>query len=539
MAKKKQLRSSASRPSKAANDDTLDLTTLPPAHTVVRLPENSTCSRNFDFGKYYGTGCDVVVYACQRTLERMAEGSAKSGGKTLSPATIAGYFHTGLRAFLPHCATMAAALNRDLRLDDIDRDLIDHFIAQLRQSGGKLSAQKNRHAEAKAVLVAMGQSGWIAQDIFPRNPFPNSNRSMKGQPALSDPERKAVLTALKADMRNIINGNGPLTSEELSVCLLAIAARTGLNPTPALELLTDCLQPHPLKADRYVLVSYKRRGNATRIQSLRRSADIEAMVTALPDVARIIDLIRDRNAELRQASAYASSLFVYEARSGRTAGAKSRLSKYILSVGITAFCKRHDLCDADDKPLRLNLMRLRKTFENRLFTLSGQDPFLTAKLGGHTPKVSNDHYLEAPETAERDWHLMGEIRTEQLLSQGKVSTLPTQNTPVAQCRDTKTGDLAPKNGEHCQRFLACFRCRSFVVTGDDLYRVFSLYWMLVGMRKRMGASAWKRVYGHIIRIIDREIAPRFDAELVAIQRQRAKADPHPFWRDPDLLEGAA
>ena len=63
-----------------------------------------------------------------------------------------------------------------------------------------------------------------------------------------------------------------------------------------------------------------------------------------------------------------------------------------------------------------------------------------------------------------------------------------------------------------------------VVTGDDLYRVFSLYWMLVGMRERMGASAWKRVYGHIIRIIDREIAPRFDAELVAIQRQRAKVD---------------
>ncbi|PWN56429.1 hypothetical protein [Abyssibacter profundi] len=536
---KKPLRSSASRPSKAANDDTLDLTTLPPAQTVVRLPENASAFRNLDFGRFYGTGCDVVVYACQRTLERMAEGSAKSAGKTLSPATIRYYFGSGLAAFLPHCATMAAALGRELRLDDIDRDLIDHFIAELRQSGGTLSTPKNRYAAAKSVLVAMGQSGWITQDIFPRNPFPNSNRSKKGQAALSEPERKAVLRALKADMRDIIKGSDPLTSEELSVCLLAIAARTGLNPTPALELLTDCLQPHPLKADRYVLVSYKRRGNATRIQSLRRSADIEAMVTALPDVARVIDLIRDRNAEPRQSSQHPSSLFVYESRGLNTAGAKSRLSNNVLSHGITAFCKRHDLRDADGKPLRLNLMRLRKTFENRLFSLSGQDPFLTAKLGGHTPKVSNDHYLEAPETAERDWHLMGEIRTEQLLSHGKVAPLPTQNTPVAQCRDTLTGELAPQNGEHCQRFLACLRCKSFVVTGDDLYRVFSLYWMLVGMRQRMGASAWKRVYGHIIRIIDREIAPQFDAELVTIQRQRAKADPHPFWRDPDLLEGAA
>jgi ribosomal protein L31E len=78
-----------------------------------------------------------------------------------------------------------------------------------------------------------------------------------------------------------------------------------------------------------------------------------------------------------------------------------------------------------------------------------------------------------------------------------------------------------------------------VVTSDDLHRAFSLYWMLVRMRESMGSDAWKRAYGHIIRIIDKEIAPKFDAELVALQRQRAKAEPHPFWRDPDLLEGAA
>ncbi|MCK7550675.1 hypothetical protein [Marinobacter goseongensis] len=536
---KKQLRSQASRPARAQNDDTLDLTALPPAQTVVRLPESASNYRNLDFGKYYGAGCDAIVYAAQRTLERMADASRRSGGKTLSATTIAGYYQSGLSVFLPLCATMAGALARDLRLDDIDRPLIDHFIAHLRQSGGKLGSQKNRYSCSKSVLVAMGQSGWIAKDIFPRNPFPHSIRSVKGQTALSERERKVVLKALKADMRAIIDKSGPLTRAELTVCLLAIAARTGINPVPAIELATDCLQPHPIKADRYVLVSVKRRGNATHIQSLRRAADIEAMVTALPDVARIIDLVRERNAELRAGSRYPTSLFVYQARSGPGLGKPSRLSSEMLRTGIANFVARHDLRDADGQPLTLNVMRLRKTFENRLFSLSGQDPFLTAKLGGHTPKVSNDHYLKAPETAERDWHLMGEVRAEALLSHGKVAPLPTQNTPVAQCRDTRHGDLAPKNGEHCQKFLACFRCRSFVVTGDDLYRVYSLYWMLVRMRETMGASAWKRVYGHIIRIIDREITPQFDAELVAIQRQRAKVDPHPFWRDPDLLEGAA
>ncbi|MEQ9223767.1 MAG: hypothetical protein RIE14_09570, partial [Salinisphaeraceae bacterium] len=218
---KKPLRSTASRPGQADNDDTLDLTALPPAETVVRLPENSSGKRNLYFGPHYGVGCDVVVYAAQRTLERMAEATRKSGGKTLSPTTIGSYFAHGLSAFLPLCATMAAALGRDLRLDDIDRELIDHFIAHLRQSGGKLATQKTRYSKAKSVLVAMGRSGWIATDIFPRNPFPHSNRSKKGQTALTEPDRKAVLKALKTDMRAIVAGSGPLTNVELTVCLLA------------------------------------------------------------------------------------------------------------------------------------------------------------------------------------------------------------------------------------------------------------------------------------------------------------------------------
>ena len=537
---KKSLRSSASRPDRADTDDTLDLAALPPAQTVVRLPQNSSGTRNLDFSKYYGRGCDAVVYAAQRVLERMAQASVGSDGKTLSPSTIAGYYSNGLASFLPFCATMAAALGRDLRLDDLDGALIEHFVASLRQSDHKLVSQRNRYTHAKSVLVAMGEAGWIAKGIFPRNPFPHSNRSTKGQSPLSEPERRSVLKALQADMRVIVRGSGPLTSEDLSVCVLAIAARTGLNPTPALELVTDCLQAHPIKAERFVLISHKRRGNATHIQSLRRFSEIEAMVTALPDVARIIDLVRARNAGPREASKYPRRLFVYESRGGQRAGENAPLTSRYLSTCVGQFLDRHALQDADGKPLRMNLMRLRKTFENRLFALSGQDPFLTAKLGNHSVRVSNDHYLEAPETAERDWRWMGEVRTDELLSRGdKVSTLPTENTPVARCRDTLHGEHAPKNGDHCQKFLACFRCRSFIVTGDDLYRVYSLYWMLVRMRDSMGASRWKRVYGHIIRIIDGEIAPQFDHELVAMQRQRAKVDPHPFWRDPDLLEGAA
>lgn len=536
---RKKLLSSASRPDKSGNDETLDLMSLPPTEMVVHLPRHAGSLRNLDFAKYYGKDCDVVTYATQRAIDRITRASTESGGKTLSASTISSYYKNGLRFFLPFCSTFAKALQRDLCLDDINRQFIDHFIAHLRQSGVRPATQKARYQSTKSVLVVMGQAGWIAKDIFPRNPFPNYNRSTNSQTALSEPERRSIMRAIKADMQTIIAKSEPLTSDELSVCLLAIAARTGINPIPAVELLTDCLQPHPIKADRYVLASFKRRGNATHIQSLRRAVDVESMFSALPDVARIIDLVRERNSIPREASNYPKLLFVYESRSNAHPGEKCFLSKNVLAEGIKAFLDRHKINDADGKPMKLNVMRLRKTFENRLFSLSGQDPFLTAKLGGHSLKVSNNHYLEAPESAEKDWRLMGKIRTEELLNHGKILPLSTQNTPVARCRDTLNGERAPKNGEHCQKFFACFRCRSFVVTGDDLYRVFSIYWLLVQMRQKMGANAWKRVYGHIIRIIDQEITPQFDGELVNIQRQRAKVDPHPFWREPEQLEDLA
>lgn len=536
---RKQLLSTASRPALADIEMALDITSLPPAQVVVHLPENAGTVRNLDFGKHYGHGCDLLVYAAQHVIERMTKACIVSDGKTLSPSSIADYFRKGLSVFLPFCATVANSLGRELRLEDLDRHLIDQFIAHLQQSGMGLVSQKNRYTCAKSVLVAMGQSGWIAKNIFPRNPFPHANLSQIGESALSESERASVLRALKADMRTIIQGSGSLTHDELVVCLLAIAARTGINPTPALELLTDCLQPHPVKADRYVLVYFKRRGNNTHIRSLRRTADIESMVSALPDVARIIDLVRERNASTRQTSNYPKNLFVFGPRHNCTPKERGRLTVNALNRGIDNFLDKHRLSDADGRPLKLNVMRLRKTFENRLFTLSGQDPFLTAKLVGHTLKVSNDHYLEAPESAEKDWRLMGEVRTKELLNYDMVPPLPAQNTPVASCRDTLNGEFAPKNGEHCQKFLACFRCRSFVVTGDDLYRIYSLYWMLVRIRKTIGAGAWKRVYGHIIRIIDNEIALKFGAEMVTIQRHRAKIDPHPFWKNVEQLEGAA
>ncbi|HEP9852780.1 TPA: hypothetical protein VDW31_006079, partial [Pseudomonas aeruginosa] len=155
------------------------------------------------------------------------------------------------------------------------------------------------------------------------------------------------------------------------------------------------------------------------------------------------------------------------------------------------------------------------------------------------PKVLLDSYLEAPADAEKNWALMGEVRNKELLENdhADLGIIPVKevNTAVARCKDTVNGHRAPKNGSHCVEFLNCFRCSSFVVTADDLHRLLSFYWLLVRERGRIGAKNWVRLYRHIIKIIDEKILPKFDKSTVVAAREKARQNPHPFWKDPEIL----
>ncbi|KZZ37649.1 hypothetical protein A3755_27900 [Oleiphilus sp. HI0085] len=78
-----------------------------------------------------------------------------------------------------------------------------------------------------------------------------------------------------------------------------------------------------------------------------------------------------------------------------------------------------------------------------------------------------------------------------------------------------------------------------VVTKEDIYRLFSFYWLLVYEREQIGAKRWKKYFAHIIRIIDNEIATQFDPEYVQTVRAEAEANPHPAWKHRQQLEGVA
>jgi hypothetical protein len=168
-----------------------------------------------------------------------------------------------------------------------------------------------------------------------------------------------------------------------------------------------------------------------------------------------------------------------------------------------------------------------------MYELSGENLLVAAQQAKHRGTSTLDHYLRAPEQSNRNLGLMGEIRVKEL-------TCLEASIPVGHCRDPKYGDKAPKNGTFCNDFLGCFRCKSFVITGDDLYKLFSFYWAIVRNREAFGRKDWKRHLKNVLRIVDEEVVPAFvklgKLHLVEHEKERAKTNPHPYWKNLDMLK---
>ena len=521
----------------------ISVQSIPRKESVVVFPRNPSSSRSWDFKAYYGMGFDDITWHCQCVIERKLE---------IKKNTVVTIYNqcASLKYFFNFCIYWASVTDRDLSLLDITPTLINEFIGYLdRLAGLSYPAQHEIYSQIKSVLVAMSRVRLLpAKEIlFPRNPYPGSNARKKGQKGLSDCERKNLVWALKVDLVDIFAERfAGAASEALTICLFAICLRIGRNSTPMLELSRAPLKPHPFKKNRRLIVTYKRRGNATHLTSIEGSRDIDTLSTAKMDVVAIIGKVQKLTAPLVDDAPIhlRNSLWLFRCPATSRSDIAG-LTAQSLFVNIRRFIARHDLRGDDGNPLVLNTSRLRKTFVNRLWRLSGGDPFTVARLAGHTVKVSDSHYLEVTPEMERNHRFLGEVLVSTLRGERDDSPTPmanqTEMTPVGRCRDPYYGDRAPKDGQACTDFLSCFRCRSFVVTPDeaDLHRLYSFYWLMVRERHRIGSKRWGKLYGWIVRLIDDHITSRFPSDWINAVKQRAKDEPHPFWRDSMLIDGDA
>lgn len=514
----------------------------PPSTTVVKFGLNAVAARNFDFAPWYNRKIDPITYACQRQIERFLVGL----DSIVSRSTVSGYCYIGLRSFLEYCVIHAKSIQRNLTLNDINRNLIDGFIRHLAATKNTIPSQKSYYSHLKPVLISIGKRGIFTLETsgdtatFPRNPYPNCGRKIKGDTALSKRERQEFTAALRHAIKPIWNESTPLTSELLSFVLLAIALHTGRNTTPLLEMGRECLQPHP-KDDTVFLVLWKRRGYSSNKVALRSETNSKRMEGAMPTVRVNLErLIRrvmmlTEPLDLEAPDEIKGRIWLYRSRAPEAIhGRVTALQGQVLTKATKALVDMYSLKDSNGNPLRITISRLRKTFANRIFDLTHGDILTTAAALGNTVRVTDQNYLAPGENARRNWQFMGELLVKELLTATIGATY--KDTPMGNCTDPVNGEFAPKlAGAICMNFMNCVRCRHYAVTAEDLYKLFSFYFRVLGERSRMNKRRWASDYAHIPRLIDDYIIAEglrrgtFKPSAVDAARSHARTQPHPFW----------
>lgn len=512
-----------------------------PINPVVNYPNlgssgGSGC--NFDFSKYYGKGYDDITNRAFYTAKALLKNT-----DAFKERTQLSYLKDGFVNFAEYLTLFRHSASENLTQADITPELIEQYLLHLKGSELGYNSQKNYYTYLKSLLTRMKEKGYWSDvgdinrnaDFFPKNPFPNSNKRVKGEKPLTSHEKRQVVVALKQAIKPIYQKTEPLTGYELTLCLLVVAIQTGINTSPLLNMTTEALSDHPLKDNRKLLTVFKNRGNATQLHNLRKSEELEVVQGIKLDVAYLIEVIIERNAQVRK-STDTDLVFVYETTrggKGTKRGTATSLAEGLLLMNIKKFINEYDLQDEDGRTMKLNVSRLRKTFINGIYELSGESLLVAAQQAKHNGTGTLDHYLQAPEQSKRNLGLMGEIRVKEL-------TCAEPSVPVGHCKDPKNGDRAPKDGSFCNDFLGCFRCKSFVITGDDLYKLYSFYWAIIRNRGEFGRKDWKRHLRNVLRIVDEEVVPAFaklgQLQRVEAEKERARTNPHPYWQNLDMLK---
>jgi hypothetical protein len=286
-----------------------------------------------------------------------------------------------------------------------------------------------------------------------------------------------------------------------------------------------------------LLELFKRRGNATKLSSLRYSKTNEgSLAIPMDGVALLTKALKLSEPLIPEAKpAHQDRVWLYRASSQKTSRGKVTVLKgYTVAVGIADLIERHKLKGDDGQPLHLNLSRLRKTLANRYMAISGGDLIATAALMGHDPKVTDTHYLACTQQMRENATFVGEALTD-IYDRGetvkKVIPILPGKSPTGRCKDPYQGDKAPKNGEPCDDFFSCFTCKSYAVVGspEDLHRLFSFYWFVEREMNHARTQDWREEFRNTMNLIDRFTADKFAAQLVAEAKARAKVDPLKFW----------
>lgn len=468
----------------------------------------------------------------------------------------------GLRYFWRFLDDLYAMGEPVTRLDQVDRALLDRYLAWLElQLGSRgptrgqplsLTTKRVCFMHLKALLLnrlRFAPHAVSPQLSFPHNPYPNTNRRTPRRDSYSAVEHKAIIDALNLDLRRIHEATGePLPDlQVLIVHMMILALAMGWNLQTLIDLRRDDLRDHALP-DRIMFVTIKRRGRSVRAASVVDTPQLESQVTRSTVPASVADHFRflcgfTASLALEADPRDRDRAFLWRVPKLVNKGRVVRLNSSRVSNALREFRDRHGLRDNQGHPLRLGFARLRPTAATELYRRTRDIRKVQQFLGHASAQTTARHYADKPLEAERDHaivldHMVSELTLMDVggkvlvAADGKVPVTEMKNllsggynTGIARCRNPfREGDAV------CQKYFACFRCPSFCVFEDDLWRLFSFYECLLAERAKINSAHWMKTYGPIIRRIDAQIAPLFPIDKVESARRQARENPHPAWR---------
>lgn len=495
----------------------------------ICVEKNPTNMRIAPFSRHIGRGVDAIVMPMRDAL------AASLDSRLIESSTVIA-LHSRLVYFFEYCAREASKRNRHLAWNDLDAAFAAEWashcqsLQNMRGTAYSHSVRRQIHETPRIVISKMADLGLgrEARLSFKRGLFPNANsKHSKRNNVYSASEFDRILKALKREI-SLSRTKEFFNSYDLSIRVLLVAIRTGMNVTPLLELKRDCLQPHPIDPKRRVLRSFKRRAHRETSISLP-IPNVRATAEAPPDAVSVIGQVLERTLSLSTAapSSIIDRLWLYASR-GSDKDRITHLTPTALASHLNSFSERTELRTDSGSPLKLSLSAVRVTFVNRVYEASSGNLTLTAAIANNSPRVSDLHYLEAPPDGEGKFALAGTIVLS--LLKGEADPVKYIRTAVAGCQDPLYGERAPKDGHtYCEKFLNCFSCKHMMVAGDDLHRLFSFYWLLMD---KLAATRSTPLHAQIkatIRTIDNEISVKFPKSTVLAAKAKARRTPHPMW----------
>ena len=535
-------------------------------------------SRNIDLDDWLNRGIDAWVMATASSLERIL----LSGSRETSTVTAYALQYKYLFTYLSE----GRETPRISQPSDLAPIHVQEFIGWLEKRAQSLNwtpgYTRRIYETFKAMTLEMMSQGFILGEptrFFKRGALPSRDEGGK-ETSLSEAEQERLARAVKQDLVALHHERIILKPVDVQALrLMLVAHRQGINPAPLLELKRDALAPGLLPGT-VRIPTFKYR-NHTKKSTLGRAAPSASEIEEAAEKSIAFSL--SEGAILQKAIASTASLverapawckgrvWLYSSlRFGKMQpDLVTSLTLSTLTIAIQALVKRHALQGDDGRPLRLNLSRLRKSKFDRAFRIADGDLAITANLMGNTPRVAavnypsmndarkaeaagfmNADYVGAMRTGSRQ--RVGESETgprviriqPHQVAQEDGSTSPPENTPVSGCRDSLSGEHAPRDGNnHCDRYVMCLFCASFAIVGTvaGLWRLFSFqafareelqYLEEVLTSPADGSEELQDLrdrYRLAIPFIDTFTKKQFAAGNVAKARAKTSASLHPFW----------